>query len=106
MLIHKKTMIKNAVQSLFNASIIKVHVWRTILSTYERGQLTTLLINTFYHCFLYSIITGTFVSANGGAVWPALVTGLLGDQNLSNSMGALNFVCAMGNLAGPPIAGR
>ena len=46
------------------------------------------------------------MSANGGAVWPALVTGLLGDQNLSNSMGALNYVCAMGNLAGPPIAGR
>ena len=47
-----------------------------------------------------------FVSASGGAVWPALLSDLLGEDNLSNSMGCMNFVCAIGNLSGPPVAGN
>ncbi|XP_067949701.1 monocarboxylate transporter 4-like [Watersipora subatra] len=55
---------------------------------------------------IYSLVTGIFMSASGGAVWPALLTDLLGESNLSNSIGCMNFACALGNLSGPPVAGK
>lgn len=53
----------------------------------------------------FSILAGIVHSSSGGAVWPALLTNLLGESNLSNTMGVMNFLCALGSLSGPPIAG-
>lgn len=65
-----------------------------------------ILIQNRHFLFAFcSLITGMFVSASGGAVWPALVSGLLGEANLSNSIGFMNFVGTIGNVSGPPIAG-
>lgn len=65
-----------------------------------------ILLYSVFVVYRCSLVTGVFMSSNGGAVLPAIVTDLLGEENLSNSVGVLNFLCAIGNLAGPPIAGN
>ena len=49
---------------------------------------------------------GLFISSNGGAVWPAILVDLLGEQNLSDSFGILNSLNSVGALLGPPVAGK